>query len=106
MSFWTEVVTPLVISDSGADIICAIARTEPTAHARSLLARAGYDGEEKHEMAHTIRPRPLATLFYLALSGPLLAAQPPITDSGNLPSKETGVDAASAAAPRTCVATI
>jgi hypothetical protein len=27
-------------------------------------------------------------LFYLALSGPLLAAQPPVTDSGNLPPKD------------------
>jgi sporulation protein YlmC with PRC-barrel domain len=71
--------------------------SEQTARASALLARASQDGEEKKDMAHPFRPRPLAALIYLTLSGPLLAAQPAVAETGSSPPTETAVDAASAA---------
>ena len=48
-------------------------------------------------MTQSIFLRPLAALVYLTLSGPLLAAQPPVAETAKPPATETGVDAASAA---------
>lgn len=48
-------------------------------------------------MAHPFRLRPVAALIYLTFSGPLLAAQPPVAETGSPSPAETGVDAASAA---------
>jgi hypothetical protein len=48
-------------------------------------------------MTHPIRRGSVAAFVYLTLSGPLLAAQPPVTETGN-PSSTATVTGASAAA--------